>query len=212
MDTHLKGPFQMKKYILALVLSALPLAASAGIITALPGGTALPIPAVNLLGESGPQTLAPGVTFTSTEGSAYGYTGSYGFSSNGSWSGTPMIGLDTGTGFFELTFDTAISAFLGELNWTTGFGGDASIQIYDSANTLLEFLVLETGGVNQVAPGFYGFSRSIADISVRNISVLSNAVDRVPEPATWALMIFGIGVIGFAMRRRRNPGVEVNCV
>jgi hypothetical protein len=26
----------------------------------------------------------------------------------------------------------------------------------------------------------------------------------VPEPATWAMMLFGFGAVGFAMRRRRN--------
>jgi hypothetical protein len=29
----------------------------------------------------------------------------------------------------------------------------------------------------------------------------------VPEPATWAMMILGFGVVGMAMRRRRVPGV-----
>jgi choice-of-anchor C domain-containing protein len=27
----------------------------------------------------------------------------------------------------------------------------------------------------------------------------------VPEPATWAMMLFGFGAIGFAMRRRKDP-------
>ena len=30
----------------------------------------------------------------------------------------------------------------------------------------------------------------------------------VPEPATWAMMIFGFGLIGSAMRRRRNVAVK----
>ncbi|MEP6340528.1 hypothetical protein, partial [Parasphingorhabdus sp.] len=194
----------MKKFVLTVVAATLPFAASqasAAVVASLPGGTALPIPADELLGVSGPLSPAPGVTFTSTAGSAYGFTGNYSFVSNGVWSGTPMIGLDEGTGYFELTFDTAIAGFLGELNWTTDFGGDASIEIYDSANNLLESLLLETGGVNQVAPGFYGFSRASADISrvrfneefigVRNISTLTDAMGAVPEPATWAFMIFG---------------------
>ncbi|HMI41609.1 MAG TPA: PEPxxWA-CTERM sorting domain-containing protein [Sphingomicrobium sp.] len=29
----------------------------------------------------------------------------------------------------------------------------------------------------------------------------------VPEPATWATMLFGFGAIGFAMRRRRKPAL-----
>jgi len=29
----------------------------------------------------------------------------------------------------------------------------------------------------------------------------------VPEPATWAMMLLGFGVVGFAMRRRRRPAL-----
>ncbi len=32
------------------------------------------------------------------------------------------------------------------------------------------------------------------------------SVSAVPEPATWALMVLGIGAIGFAMRRQRSRG------
>jgi len=32
-------------------------------------------------------------------------------------------------------------------------------------------------------------------------------INAVPEPATWALMMFGFGAIGFGMRRRRQVGV-----
>lgn len=31
----------------------------------------------------------------------------------------------------------------------------------------------------------------------------------VPEPAAWAMMLFGFGAVGFAMRRRRNEKVRV---
>ena len=31
----------------------------------------------------------------------------------------------------------------------------------------------------------------------------------VPEPATWALMILGMGAVGFAMRRRKNVNMTV---
>lgn len=32
-----------------------------------------------------------------------------------------------------------------------------------------------------------------------------NVVGGVPEPSTWAMMLFGFGAIGTAMRRRRKP-------
>ena len=31
------------------------------------------------------------------------------------------------------------------------------------------------------------------------------AVNAVPEPGTWAMMLLGFGAIGFGMRRRRAP-------
>lgn len=34
-----------------------------------------------------------------------------------------------------------------------------------------------------------------------NVNATSSAVAAVPEPATWAMMILGMGAIGFAMRR-----------
>jgi hypothetical protein len=33
--------------------------------------------------------------------------------------------------------------------------------------------------------------------------------DAVPEPATWAMMLMGFGAVGFALRRRRKPVLQV---
>lgn len=42
--------------------------------------------------------------------------------------------------------------------------------------------------------------------STQNAFELDNiAVNPVPEPATWAMMLLGFGAVGFAMRRRRSP-------
>ena len=38
--------------------------------------------------------------------------------------------------------------------------------------------------------------------ALSNISITPSAVGAVPEPATWGMMILGMGAIGFAMRRR----------
>ncbi len=191
--------------------------AAAVVVTSLPGGTELPIPPLNQF-TAGPVNFGPGVTYSSSNSrSVFGWQSDYGFISNGFWSGQSMIGLNSPGGTFVLDFAAPISGFLGELNWTVGQGGNASIQIFNSANVLLEELILENGA-NVVAPGFYGFSRESADIAsvrfnnefigVRNISVLSTGA--VPEPSTWALMLLGFFGLGAAMRRQQRQNVAVS--
>jgi len=41
------------------------------------------------------------------------------------------------------------------------------------------------------------------EVAGSNINVLSDPVPSAPEPATWAMMVGGFGLIGSAMRRRR---------
>ena len=42
--------------------------------------------------------------------------------------------------------------------------------------------------------------------STQNAFEVDNlAINAVPEPATWAMMLLGFGAVGFAMRRRRQP-------
>lgn len=207
----------MNKSILLAVSTLLVAAgtsASAAIVTSLPGGVALTLPASQF--SSGPVVFS-GVTYTSTNNSVLGYTGGYGFSSNGFWNGTPpMIGLDTGSGTFTLVFATPLSGFLGQLNWTVGFsGGNGTVQAYDAGGTLLETLTVENGANAATPNGYYGFSRTAGDIAkitfsneyigVRDITTIAGAA--VPEPASWAMLIAGFGLTGAAMRRRRSVAV-----
>ena len=48
---------------------------------------------------------------------------------------------------------------------------------------------------------------AFGDYSVDNIVV--NATGGVPEPATWAMMLMGLGAIGGALRRRQNLATRI---
>ena len=58
------------------------------------------------------------------------------------------------------------------------------------------------------SPGTFSFTdfRGIATGSTLTISAA--AVAAVPEPSTWAMLITGFGIVGFAMRRRRRISVS----
>jgi hypothetical protein len=92
-------------------------------------GSPVAIPAVNYFG-AGPQTIVGGITWSSTNasnqgGSAFGYTGGYGFGSNGGWDGSlgPMIGLNDSFDYYgvrdtmTISFASPITSFSGFFNY-----------------------------------------------------------------------------------------------
>ncbi|QTD56391.1 PEPxxWA-CTERM sorting domain-containing protein [Parasphingorhabdus cellanae] len=64
-----------------------------------------------------------------------------------------------------------------------------------------------------LGPGTYGLQLGngvvVLDYMVE-LEVAGAAVAAVPEPATWAFMIFGFGAIGGAMRRQKNMARKAN--
>lgn len=107
----------------------------------------------------------------------------------------------TGGGSFTLnSFDLADAYNAGgggsvAFSWTDGSGTSTSFLALDNAIGLQTFTFNYTGvtsfSLQQEAPYF----------QVDNI-VFNEATNAVPEPATWALMIAGFGLVGAAMRRR----------
>jgi hypothetical protein len=48
---------------------------------------------------------------------------------------------------------------------------------------------------------------SVTFASAQNTLEFDDIAIAAPEPATWAMMIFGFGMVGFGLRRRRQSGV-----
>lgn len=194
-------------------------AAHAASVTSLPGSTTYTFPVVNEF-TAGPKVVASGITWTAESGnSVYGYDNGYFFQTNGRWSkGLSMIGTNSGTTSMSLSFATAVSGVGAFLNWARFENGEPDgalpvISIYDAGNALLESytLTFSTGGADNSGE-FHGFLRDSADIAsitfrggfigAANLEVVS--APAVPEPTTYALMLGGLGVVGFIARRRKG--------
>lgn len=215
----------MRKPLSAL-LSALLLTAVAGasVVTSLPGGTVVPMPAINYFGP-GPQTFGPGITWSSTNaanqgGSVFGYNGSYGFGANGGWTGAlgPMAGVNDSFDVYgvsdTMTFAlaTPTNAIGGFLNYLPGDSTPTTIAVYDAGMNLIESfnLTFLTGGGNDTGQ-FYGFLESTPDISFFTLTdnyvaittlTIGGGAPAVPEPSS--ILLFGTGLLGAAGALRRK--------
>ena len=157
---------------------------------------------------------------SSVSSNALNYWDQYGSLQGVAWGGTssgfgvPEITfLLTQPGTSTLTLNGLDYAGYASINRPTSF------RVYD-----LDYNLLFNSG-NVVAPGIG--SQSIAfgtssvsglrlqwgpdgyDAGIDNLSFsLSNVVSPAPEPTTWLMMIFGFGMVGSVLRRRKPNGVR----
>jgi hypothetical protein len=82
----------------------------------------------------------------------------------------------------------------GETSLGTGTSGTRAINTAHASGNLLI-----------VAAGIFGDLLNIDNFKLKSLTVNVNT-PAVPEPATWAMMIGGFGLIGCAMRRRAGLG------
>ena len=95
---------------------------------------------------------------------------------------------DLGGGGVNFTYFAPVGASVSAVSYGFGNGGQAVAVV---PLTLLS-------GVNALKFSYDGVSQGLGDEGWG----LSGVTLAVPEPASWALMILGFGVVGFAMRRR----------
>ena len=97
---------------------------------------------------------------------------------------------------------TKFGTFLGFTLYGTPFGTSVT-GFTDDFYT--QFLTDLDGNPNGSATSAYSSGGAFFDSTSGRVSIVEAAV---PEPATWALMIAGFGLVGGAMRRRRIAKVS----
>ena len=215
----------MKKFVaplLALMGALLVVQAGATVVTSIPGGTVIPMPVLNYFGP-GPQTFGTTnvVTWSSSNasnqgGSVFGYTGGYGYGSNGFWDGAlgPMAGVNDSFIFYSasdtmvFSFATPVTAVGGFINYyPDGITTPTIMAAYDASWNLIESynLSFSTGGGANTG-FFYGFQETTPikyfTLTDNYVGITNLTVGSVPEPGT--LTLIGTGLLGaFGAVRRR---------
>lgn len=196
----------LKNFVVAAMLAMMPTMASATTLT-FEGQTSVS-PLISYAQDGFNVRNDQGMVYfvnDAISGNGHLFTGLYGYplfgSQDASFDITSSSALFTMTSFdFQGTLQ--LSAFdLGSIT-VTGFREGASIfrELFSPQNVQNQTLALQSSAspVDRITVATHGFI-----INLDNF-VVDRAVAAVPEPATWAMMVGGFGMMGVAMRRRRR--------
>ncbi len=85
-------------------------------------------------------------------------------------------------------------------NDPNGYGGpDGSFTIADAYNGAIHF----ANGIADGGTDYFSLEESVTAASFTGVTI------GTPEPATWALMLIGVGGVGYSMRRRAAKALAV---
>ncbi|OQW41785.1 MAG: hypothetical protein A4S08_12075 [Proteobacteria bacterium SG_bin4] len=203
---------------IGLCLLVAPVVAQASLLTIAPGGTTTVLSTVSGTWASAPSVVAGGYNVFAPPGEEVWYGDSrYSLFGNGNWNDFAWVGGYCFSGSCTATFDLGglASAVGGFMNYAPGSGGTPMISalaadgvtILESYDLAAVAPIVTPGGLN--AGEFRGIFRSEGDIAYLQISgsyliMHDLTVSAVPEPETYAMLLAGLGILGFAVRRRRQ--------
>ncbi|TCJ32186.1 FxDxF family PEP-CTERM protein [Parafrankia sp. BMG5.11] len=117
----------------------------------------------------------------------------------------PQSGLGSGS----ITTSVAQTGFLSTIDtdFISILVNGSAVNLTKSTNNLIETgsatdVPITANGPNSIVVS--GISRGNGSYGGNLTFIPGDEVPAVPEPATWAMMLFGFGAIGFGMRRRKS--------
>jgi hypothetical protein len=134
----------------------------------------------------------------------------------------PLSSFTALAGGLTYTFTTPISYFVNRQFNLSGFISSDIERGFIRFNSTSGAGFANYDGTSNLAPtalDFYtdgatsAFVTDRGDVlvtSASNLVLTASTAGAVPEPATWAMMIGGMGVVGGAMRRRRSVSTKVS--
>lgn len=160
---------------------------------------ALAATAAAVVAFAGAATAAPIITFDGTSGTFGDDT-----VSESPFNRTFQFDVTT-PGFLSLTISSGRTEALNDLdfssvtingiNFKVGTSGENEFRFRNNVVANLGLNVIEVEGASG---GNAAFAGSIT---------FSDSPVAIPEPATWAMMILGMGAVGYTLRRRREVGL-----
>jgi hypothetical protein len=150
---------------------------------------------------------ATAVNFVSTTDDLIAGQGQASISSGGQDILINNLTFSVGTGFFTTAeFNLTDQPDNATLIITTAGGVSQEFAIDRNGANRFGIQVTSTDLITSAtlnsAAGFGTFSQL-------RLGGLTSATGSVPEPSTWAMMLFGFGGVGVAMRRRRRTGAQL---